>query len=172
MRSLILVDHNFQDEEFVYPYYRLQEFSTVVVASADGKDRLGKYGVPARVNSSFQEIDPQTIDVLIIPGGFECPDRLRINNECLTLVSQIFHQQSVVGAICHGPWVLISARLTSGYRMTSYKAVHIDLENSGALVQHDKNVVVDRHLVTAQHYKDNPAFMKEVANLAFLKQQK
>ena len=50
--------------------------------------------------------------------------------------------------------------------MTAYKAVHIDLKNSGAIVQYDANVVVDGKLVTSPHYKDNPAFMSAIAKLA------
>ena len=109
MKSLICVAANFQDEEVVYPYYRLQEFSEVTVASSDGNIVNGKYGVPARVSSSFNQIEPDDFDILVIPGGFECPDRLRIDNDCLTIVRTMMDMNKIVGAICHGPWVLISA---------------------------------------------------------------
>ena len=162
MRSVILVAENFQDEEFVYPYYKLQEISDVEVASADGKDRYGKYGVPARVTLSFSEIKGDEFDLVLIPGGFECPDRLRINDDCLRIVKEANKAAKCIAAICHGPWVLISAGITKGVEMTSYKAVHIDLENSGALVNITDDVITSGNIITAQHYKNNPEFMLAV----------
>ena len=51
--------------------------------------------------------------MLLIPGGFECPDRLRIDQDCLNIVRKCV-EKNLVAAICHGPWVLISAGVTKG----------------------------------------------------------
>ena len=128
MKSLIVVAQNFQDEEFVYPYYKLQEFSEVYVASSDGKDRFGKYGVPARVTHKFSEINTDELDVIVIPGGFECPDRLRIDADCLKIVRECVEKKVLVAAICHGPQSLINAEVVEGRTMTSYPAIKKDLE--------------------------------------------
>ncbi|HKZ72261.1 MAG TPA: DJ-1/PfpI family protein, partial [Nitrospirota bacterium] len=46
---VIITAPNFQDEEFVYPYYRLvEEGFHVHVATPDKVIVYGKYGVPAR----------------------------------------------------------------------------------------------------------------------------
>ena len=166
MKSLIIVAENFQDEEFVYPYYYLSEFCEYVdVASVDGKFRYGKYGVPARVNKSFADcLDQEAYDSIIIPGGFECPDRLRIIPEALELVRRHFELGKVVGAICHGPWVLISSGIVSGKRVTGYIAIKDDLVNAGASYITD-DVVVDHKLVTSPHYANNPQFMKSIKDL-------
>ena len=58
--------------------------------------------------------------------------------------------------------MLISAGVTKGVEMTSYKAVHIDLENSGALVNITDDVITSGNIITAQHYKNNPEFMLAV----------
>ena len=166
MKSIILVAENFQDEEFVYPYYKLQEFSEVHVASANGKDKYGKYGVPARgISYSFSQIKGNEYDLVVIPGGFECPDRLRIDEDCLKIVRDAHNANKCIAAICHGPWVLISAGITKGIEMTSYKAVHIDLANSGALLNETENVVKSGNIITAQHYRNNPEFMMEVQTI-------
>ncbi len=162
MKSLIVVAQNFQDEEFVYPYYKLQEFSEVYVASSDGKDRFGKYGVPARVTHKFSEINTDELDVIVIPGGFECPDRLRIDADCLKIVRECVEKKVLVAAICHGPWVLISAEVTKGIPMTGYLAIHTDLANSGAELDSQSGLVVTDNFITAQHYKNNPEFMMAV----------
>ena len=161
-KSLIVVAQNFQDEEFVYPYYKLKEFADVFVASSDGKDRFGKYGVPARVTHKFSDIKIEELDVLVIPGGFECPDRLRIDQDCLKIVRECVKRKILVAAICHGPWVLISAGVTKGVPMTGYLAIHTDLANSGAELDSENALVVSENFVTAQHYKNNPEFMLAV----------
>ena len=158
-KALIVVAQNFQDEEFVYPYYKLKEFADVSVASSDGKDRFGKYGVPARVTNKFSDIKTDELDVLVIPGGFECPDRLRIDKDCLKIVRECVEKNILVAAICHGPWVLISAGVTKGIPMTGYLAIHTDLSNSGAELDSKNDLVVTDNFITAQHYRNNPEFM-------------
>ena len=161
-KALIVVAQNFQDEEFVYPYYKLKEFAEVYVASSDGEDRFGKYGVPARVTHKFSEINVNELDLLMIPGGFECPDRLRIDQDCLKIVRECAEKNILIAAICHGPWVLISAGVTKGIPMTGYLALHTDLANSGAKLDSTNGLVETDNFITAQHYKNNPEFMLAV----------
>ena len=48
-KAVIITAANFQDEEFIYPYYRLLEEKYIVeVATPDKIPVYGKYGVPAR----------------------------------------------------------------------------------------------------------------------------
>jgi protease I len=162
IRAVILVESGFQDEEFVFPYYRMiEEGWRVDIASPDGAARTGKYGVPARVNRIVGNLAPQEYDAVLIPGGFECPDRLRVNEPTISFVRAMHTAGKVVAAICHGPWVLISAGLCPGRRMTGYKSIKTDLVNAGAMFE-ESPVVVDANLVTAPHYQNNGAFMKAV----------
>jgi len=69
-----------------------------------------------------------------------------------------------VGAICHGPQTLISAGLLTGRRVTCYRTVAKEMQESGALYA-DREVVVDGKLVTSREPVDLPAFMREVMRL-------
>jgi protease I len=161
-RSVILVESGFQDEEFVYPYYRmLEEGWQVDIASPDGAPRSGKFGVPARSNRVIWDLAVERYDACIIPGGFECPDRLRVNEPTIAFVRAMHATGKLVAAICHGPWVLISAGLCPGRRMTGYKSIKPDLVNAGAMFE-EWPVVVDGNIVTAPHYQNNGDFMKAV----------
>ena len=40
-----------------------------------------------------------------------------------------------VAAICHGPWMLCSAKCIHGRRLTSFVAVKDDVENAGLVQQ-------------------------------------
>jgi protease I len=79
-RVAIIVETDFRDEEGIYPYYRLQEAGCVVdVVTDDKKQVFGKFGTPLQGTVSIQELDASLYDGVIIPGGNEGPDRLRIN---------------------------------------------------------------------------------------------
>lgn len=165
LKVVIITAQNFQDEEVIYPYYRLQEVEDcqVDLATPTGEVMYGKYGVPARANKATSELNANDYDLVVIPGGFEAPDRLRIRKEVTDFVAQMNEQGKLVAAICHGPWVCISAKMMKGRKATAYIAVKDDLENAGAEYLHE-NIVVDDNLITSPHYNDNPIWMKTVVD--------
>ncbi len=163
LRVVIITAQNFQDEEVIYPYYRLQEVEDCIVdlATPNGEVMFGKYGVPARANVSANTLNADDYDLVVIPGGFEAPDRLRIIKEVTDFVSDMNHKGKLIATICHGPWVCISAKIVKGKKATAYIAVKDDLENAGATYI-DSSIVVDGNLISSPHYRDNPIWMKTV----------
>ena len=161
-QACILVENMYEDMEFWYPYYRLQEagFEVICAAPEAGVVYTSKHGYPAESQVSAGSVDAETVDVLVVPGGF-APDKLRRYPEVLDLVKNAYEHGAVVASICHGPWVLISAGITKGTRMTSVSAIRDDLVNSGADWV-DEPVVVDKRIVTSRTPVDLPAFMQAV----------
>lgn len=162
-KVVIITAQGFQDEELIYPFYRLKEEGYEVdVATKDGNVVYGKYGVPARTTISTKDLKEKEYDAVIVPGGFEAPDRVRILPEVLEFVRTMNQKKKLIAAICHGPWVLISAGITKGKKMTSYWSIEADVRNSGANYQHNVPVVVDENMITSPHYDFNGDFMREV----------
>jgi len=64
-----------------------------------------------------------------------------------------------VAAICHAGWVLVSAGILKGRRVTCFSAIKDDVVNAGALYE-DAEVVVDGNLVTSRKPDDLPAFCR------------
>jgi len=163
IRSVIITGPGFQDEEVVYPYYRLKEEGYVVdLATKNGDVVYGKYGVPARATMSTSDLDANKVDIVILPGGFEAPDRVRLLPEVLEFIRQMDNQNKLIAAICHGPWILISAGITKGRKMTSFWSIEADVKNSGAEYQHKVPVVIDGNIITSPHYDFNGDFMKAI----------
>ncbi|MFH1359718.1 MAG: type 1 glutamine amidotransferase domain-containing protein [Candidatus Omnitrophota bacterium] len=161
-RAVIITATNFQDEEFTYPYYRLlEEGFAVDVATPDKAPVCGKYGVPARPNKDTKELKVSDYDLVILPGGFEAPDRLRIRPEVLAFVKEMFETKKIVAAICHGPWICISAGILKGKKATGYMSIADDIKNAGATYM-EEDVVIDGNLITSPHYRNNGDFMKAV----------
>ncbi len=162
-KAVIITGPGFQDEEVVYPLYRLMEEGIEVdVATKDGEVVYGKYGVPARANIATTSLAADHYDLVILPGGFEAPDRVRLLPEVLEFLREMDRTGKVIAAICHGPWILISAGLTKGKKMTAFWSIEADMRNSGADYQHKAPVVIDGNYITSPHYNNNGDFMKAV----------
>lgn len=160
-RSVIITGPNFQDEEFVYPFYRLQESGFHVDVAVKGKESVkGKYGVPAKPNVDVTELKESDYDLVVLPGGHEAPDRVRQIKEVLDFVRAMHHKNKIVSAICHGPWIMISAKIVKGKNVSGYIGIKDDIENAGA-VYVDAPVVVDGNIITSPHYKYNGDWMRE-----------
>ena len=164
-RAVIITAPGFQDEEVVYPYYRLlEEGYKTDIATKDGEVVYGKYGVPARATMSVSDLKVDNFDMVILPGGFEAPDRVRLLPEVQEFVRNMDEQKKLVAAICHGPWIMISAGITKGRKMTAFWSIEADIRNSGAEYQHKVPVVIDENFITSPHYNNNGDFMKAVVN--------
>jgi protease I len=161
----VLVEQDYQDMEVWYPTFRLREEGAEVlhIGTGSANEYKGKYGYPVNVDRSADEIKGSSLDGLVIPGGW-APDRLRMSSSVRNLVREIFAESKPVACICHGGWVLVSAEMARGRKLTSYAAIKDDLVNAGAIWTDDE-VVVDGKLVTSRKPDDLPAFMREFIKL-------
>jgi protease I len=164
MKALILSANNFEDSELLVPLYRLREAGYgVEVAAGERGSISGKHGYEVQVDKTFAEVDPADYAVLILPGG-KAPAAIRDEASVQAIVRAFFGADKPVGAICHGPQILVSAGLLNGRRATCYHTVAEELRAAGAEYQ-DREVVVDGRLVTARQPGDLPAFMRELVRL-------
>ncbi|MPZ50205.1 MAG: DJ-1/PfpI/YhbO family deglycase/protease [Dehalococcoidia bacterium] len=160
-KVLVLAEDLYEELELWYPAFRLQEEGAeVIVAGPEAKEYKGKHGYPARAEADVRKLSAEDFDAVIIPGGY-APDHLRRHEAVLSLVRDAFHRGSVVAAICHGPWVAISAGIVKGKRATCYYSIRDDLTNAGAEYV-DAEVVHDGNLITSRQPADLPEFCKEV----------
>ncbi|MCX8170543.1 MAG: type 1 glutamine amidotransferase [Candidatus Bathyarchaeota archaeon] len=176
-RVAIIVAHEFEDVELLYPFLRFSEEGAEVVIvpveaglhprpSVRGKPVTGRYGTPIPLEvfeeggryaiKRINEINLDDFDALIFPGGFS-PDSLRITPRVLELVRTAYERGKIIAAICHGPQVLISAGLVKGKRVTSYVAVRDDLVNAGAIFT-DEPATRDGNIITGRVPDDLPEF--------------
>lgn len=99
-------------------------------------------------------------DAIVIPGGY-APDKMRIHPPMVKLVKDAFEQKKVVASICHGGWMLVSAGVLKGVKVTSYVAIKDDMENAGAIWQ-DAELVQDGNVITSRKPDDLPAFCRAI----------
>lgn len=165
-KIIILVEETFNDHEFWYPYYRLKEAGAevVVVGSGSADAYKGKSGTVAKPDASADQVSASEFDGIIIPGGY-APDHMRRYPAMVQLVKAIFEAGKVVAAICHAGWMLASAEILEGRKVTSFFAIKDDLVHAGANWV-DEEVVIDGNLVTSRTPDDLPAFMRAFIKVA------
>ena len=162
-RVLIFVGDDYEDLELQYPKYRLVEAGAeVVVAGLEaGVTHLGKHGYPQRADADVAALDAADFDGLVVPGGW-MPDKLRRHDAVFELTRGVHERGRCVASICHGAWINISAGVVGGFRYTSTPGIKDDLINAGVSAWVDKEVVVDRHHVSARRPDDAPAWCREI----------
>ncbi len=162
----ILVADGFEQDELFKPREALDHAGaeTQVVSPCPrrvkGKQHT-KAGRSVRVDVPLNEADPNQYDALLLPGGVQNPDTLRMDSRAVQFVKSFFEAHKPVAAICHGPWTLVEADVVRGRRMTSYPSIKTDLRNAGAEWV-DEEVVVNCGLVTSRNPDDLPAFNRKM----------
>ena len=162
-RIAILAEDNYQELELWYPLLRLREAGAKVEVVGPDKDKVyrSKHGYEVTADVAASEARIENYDAVIIPGGY-APDLMRRNESMVKLVRDAFHQNKVVAAICHAGWMLASANIVRGKKLTSVSAIKDDLINAGAIWV-DEPVVRDGKLITSRVPQDLPSFSREIS---------
>lgn len=158
-RVACLIGDDYEDLEVWYPVLRLQEEGAEVdlIGLETGACR-GKNGYPAKANKAIDDVRSADYDALIVPGGW-MPDKLRRYESVLSFCREFDRDGKVIATICHGPWILISAKMLQGRTLTSTPGIKDDVENAGAAWV-DEEAVRDGNLISARRPPDLPAFCK------------
>jgi protease I len=161
-RVAILATNGFEQSELEVPLKKLRKAgATVEVVSLQPGEIKGwekkNWGRTVPVDRTLDEAKPSDYDALVLPGGQMNPDLLRGEPKAVDFVKAFWDDRKVVGAICHGPWLLVEAGIVKGRRVTSYKSIKTDMVNAGGKWE-DSEVVTDQGLVTSRHPGDLDAF--------------
>lgn len=160
-KAIILTYSGYQDQELVYPYYRLLGAGFNVDIFGDKIDNLGRiYGILG-VNMPCQKIYDKDLievnkvveeyDLMILPGGVKSLEKLRQKTEVIELIYQWNQKNKIIASTCHGAQLLISAKVTTGKTIAAYPSIKDDVVNSGAQYS-NLPVVIDKNIISSPHY--------------------
>jgi protease I len=161
-RVLIVATDGFEEWELFGPRQILQEKGADVVLASLTLDPIQAtvHDDPGRTikpDLTIDKANADDFDALILPGGVRNPDKLRIHGNVIELIRRFDEQGKPIGAICHGPWLLVEADLLRGRTATSWPSIRTDLRNAGANVV-DQPAVTDGNIVTSRNPDDVEAF--------------
>lgn len=161
-RIALLIEDEYQILEGWYPLLRLQEAGAdvKVLGSGTKESYSSKEGYPMVVDAAAGEVDSADFDAVVVPGGF-APDNMRLHPEMIDFVRSMNEAGKLVSAICHGGWVLVSAKALRGKRATGYLPIKDDVENAGGTWV-DEPVVQDGNIITSRTPVDLPHFTRAI----------
>jgi protease I len=168
-RVLIVATDGFEEWELFGPRQILQKRGAEVVLASLKLDPIQATvhddpGRTIRPDLTVDDASADDFDALILPGGVRNPDTLRIHGNVIELIKAFDRQGKPIGAICHGPWLLVEADLLRGRTATSWPSIRTDLRNAGANVV-DEAAVTDGNIVTSRKPDDVEAFTNAVIDL-------
>lgn len=169
LRVAAVAADGFEQVELTRPMKALQKAGAVVEVISLRKGHIQGMNalVPGRklkVDRLIGDAEPSLYDALLLPGGHVNPDFLRQSDAVKSFVAAFDMTSKPIAVICHGPWVLVSAGLVRGRRLTSWPAIKDDIENAGGLWE-DAAVVRDGNWVSSRGPQDLPAFEKAMMEL-------
>ena len=169
MRVAILATDGVEQSELTEPRKFVEQLGaqTTLLSRKAGQIQAMQHDEKAdklRVDRILEGANPGEYDAVLLPGGALNADNLRVNSDARRFVQAMDQAKKPVAAICHAPWLLISAGLTKGRKMTSYHTIQDDLRNAGVDWK-DEQVVQDRNWVSSRQPSDIPAFNRAMAEL-------
>jgi protease I len=173
IRVAILATDGFELSELTEPKRALEEAGADVDVLAPGKSSPSRKGSDCpddeiqgfkhhsrtgrvRVDKEIADADPGDYDAVHLPGGVINADALRIDKDAQRFV-QAFATEKPLGVICHGPWLLVSAGLMNGRKLTSWPTLEDDIRNAGADWE-DREAIRDKNWVSSRKPDDLPIF--------------
>ena len=168
-RVLIVATDGFEEWELFGPREILQERGAEVVLASLKRDPIQATvhddpGKTIRPDLTIEEVIADDFDALILPGGVRNPDTLRLHANVIELIKAFDRQGKPIGAICHGPWLLVEADLLRGRTATAWPSIRTDLRNAGADVI-DQAAITDGNIVTSRNPDDVEAFTGALIDL-------
>jgi protease I len=150
--------------ELTAPREALEEAGaqTELISIKPGEVRSFNHFDPAEsfpVERTAGQVRADDYDAVYIPGGVGNPDQLRADRKVVRFVQDAYRSGKPIGAMCHGPWVLVEAGLASGRRLASWPTLQTDIRNAGGEWT-DREVVHDGQFLTSRGPADLPAYTR------------
>jgi protease I len=168
-RVLIVATDGFEEWELFGPREMMQLRGAEVWLASLNLDPIQATihddpGRTIRPDLTVDEASADDFDALILPGGVRNPDQLRTHANVIELIRTFDRQGKPIGAICHGPSLLVEADLLRGRTATAWPSIRTDLRNAGATVV-EEAAVTDGNIVTSRNPDDVEAFTNAIIAL-------
>jgi len=179
-KKILLITGDFtEDYETMVPFQTLQACGHTVDAVCPGKNSgdtvataihdfegdqtyTEKRGHNFTLNATFEDIDANDYDALVIPGG-RAPEYLRLDPAVIELVQHFFETNKPVAAICHGAQLLAAAGVLNGRSCSAYPACAPEVSQAGGNFADIEvtEATTDGNLVTAPAWPAHPSWLAQ-----------
>ena len=114
------------------------------------------------LNASFADIQAESYDALVVPGG-RGPEYLRTYPAVVAMVRHFFEANKPVAAVCHGAQLLAGAGVLKERTCSAYPACRFEVEQAGGTYA---DIAIDAahtdgNLVSAPAWPAHPAWIAQ-----------
>lgn len=120
---------------------------TEMVSIGDSKIVKGSHDISILTDLLFEEVDFETLDMLVLPGGMPGTRKLEAHEGLMEQLDAFYGSGKYVASICAAPSIFGHRGMLKGRRACSYPTLESHLE--GAEVTKDETVVSD-HVITSR----------------------
>src|SRR5919204_2738976 len=168
-RVAIIANEWFEQSEMQEPRKALDAAGakTVLISTKPGEIQARSHGDKGdrfTVDMTLDDAWSDDFDAVLLPGGTLNADKLRMEERARGFVREMQAAGKPIAAICHAPWLLVSAGLVKGRTLTSFYTLQDDIRNAGGTWR-DEEVVRDRNWVTSRQPADIPSFNRAMIEL-------
>jgi protease I len=169
VRVAILVTDGFEQIEMTEPKKALEAAgaSVSLVAPKSGEVQGWKHHDTAEtftVDMTTDQLTAEAFEGVHLPGGVINGDALRIDKPAQEFLRVMDEANKPIAVICHGGWILISAGIAAGRKVTSWPSLQDDFENAGSEWV-DEAVALDGNWVSSRKPADIPAYNEAMIRL-------
>ncbi len=180
---LVIVGDYTEDYEIMVPYQTLRVVGHDVDTVCPGKqkgDRIitsihdfegeqtysEKRGHYFTLNTSFDDVDSDAYDALMLPGG-RAPEYVRVNSRVQEIVRAFDRDDRPIAAICHGAQILVAADVLEGRSCSALEACAPEVRAAGGeyVDVGETGAHVDGNLVTAPGWTAQREWLSEFLNV-------
>ena len=129
---------------------------TCDTVSLQGDTAMGSHGIRVFADKKIENVDPDSYDMVVLPGGLPGANTLRDTEAVIAWVQRFAaNPEKFVAAICAAPQVLAKAGVAAGRRVTSYpgekfREIFADADYVDDNTLTEDCVVVDGNLITSR----------------------
>ena len=155
---LLMVGHTVHA---VCPGKKSGEFVRTAIHDFEGDQTYSeKRGHNFALNATFDQIEPEEYDALVLPGG-RAPEYIRLNPHVIEIVHHFSKANKPIAAICHAAQILATAGVLEGKKCSAYPAVGPDVTQAGGTYANlaVTEAIADGNLVTAPAWPAHPAWL-------------
>ena len=154
-RVLVPLASGFEEIEAVTIIDVLRRAEIEVLVASLNKEKLvqGANGIVIQTNVFMQDMNSDTLDMIVLPGGWDGTHALADDAKVQSLLKEMDAKGKKIAAICAAPYALEKAGVLKG-QYTCYPSVEDEIKREGyqgdaSMVVSHENIITSRGPATA-----------------------
>lgn len=145
----ILLGKGFEEAEAIVPADLLRRAGVEVrLVALEGTAVEGSRGITVQADLSLREVDPDELEMLVLPGGLGGVSAIQNSLGALALIDQAYARGVYLAAICAAPTILARTGILDRRSAVCYPGM--EEEMGSAVVQKGSQVVTDGRIITGE----------------------